>query len=64
NKQIEGRDWLTGTRSIADPYLFVMLRWAKGMKIDLSGLDNLERFFQRMHADAAVKKVLKDEGLD
>ncbi|MGH8271291.1 MAG: glutathione S-transferase family protein, partial [Gammaproteobacteria bacterium] len=42
DKQIEGRDWLTGTRSIADPYLFVMLRWAKGMKIDLSGLDNLE----------------------
>ncbi|MGA7966593.1 MAG: glutathione S-transferase N-terminal domain-containing protein [Gammaproteobacteria bacterium] len=63
DQQLEGRDWLVGTRSIADPYLFVILRWAKGMKIDLSGLDNLERFFQHMHGDAAVKKVLKDEGL-
>lgn len=61
--QLEGRDWLTGTRSIADPYLFVMVRWAKGMKLDLSGLDNVERFFKHMHEDAAVKKVLKEEGL-
>ncbi|MGH8126866.1 MAG: glutathione S-transferase family protein [Gammaproteobacteria bacterium] len=61
--QLEGRDWIAGMRSIADPYLFVMVRWAKGMKIDLSGLDNLEHFFQHMHADAAVKKVLKEEGL-
>lgn len=63
NRQLEGRDWLTGARSIADPYLFVILRWAKGMKIDLSGLDNLERFFQRMHKDAGVTKALKEEGL-
>ncbi|MGH8426781.1 MAG: glutathione S-transferase family protein [Gammaproteobacteria bacterium] len=64
NAQLEGRDWLVGTRSIADPYLFVMLRWAKAQKIDLSGLDNLGRFFERMQSDAAVKKVLKEEGLD
>lgn len=63
DKQLYGRDWLTGTRSIADPYLFVIVRWAKGMKVDLSELDNVERFFQHMHADAAVKKVLKEEGL-
>ncbi len=64
DKQLEGRDWIAGARSIADPYLFVILRWAKGMMVDLSGLDNLERFFQRMHADAAVKKVLQEEGLN
>jgi glutathione S-transferase len=64
NKQLEGRDWLIGTRSIADPYLFVMLRWAKAMNIDLSGLDNLEAFFARMNSDAAAKKVLAAEGLD
>ncbi|MGH8272966.1 MAG: glutathione S-transferase family protein [Gammaproteobacteria bacterium] len=64
NKRLADRDWIAGERSVADPYLFVMLRWAKGMKLDLSGLDNLERFFKRMHEDAAVKKVLKEEGLD
>lgn len=63
NTQLAERDWLVGSRSIADPYLFVLLRWAKGMKIDLSGLDNLERFFKRMHNNPAVRKVLKDEGL-
>src|SRR5699024_755140 len=27
--QLDGRDWLIGARSIADPYLFVMVNWAK-----------------------------------
>lgn len=61
--QLAGKDWLIGQRSIADPYLFVLTRWAKGNSVDLSGLDNLERFFANMHADPAVQKVLKDEGL-
>jgi glutathione S-transferase len=51
-------------RSIADPYLYVILRWARMFEIDLSGLDNLERFFERMQADAAVRKVLSEEGID
>jgi len=64
DKQLDGREWLTGRRSIADPYLFVMLRWAKATKIDLSGLDNLKQFEQRLRADASVQKVLKAEQLD
>lgn len=64
NRQLDGRDWLTGARSIADPYLFVVTRWAKAMEVDLSGLDHLETWFKHMHADSAVQKVLKDEGLD
>jgi glutathione S-transferase len=62
--QLQGREWLTGTRSIADPYLFVVLRWAKAMKIDLSGYDNLASFTARMSADEGVRKVLTAEGLD
>ncbi|MFD0737683.1 glutathione S-transferase family protein [Lysobacter koreensis] len=61
--QLAGKDWLTGSRSIADPYLYVVARWAKGNGIDLSGLSNLERFVKNIEADAAVQKVLKDEGL-
>ncbi|HET7306684.1 MAG TPA: glutathione S-transferase N-terminal domain-containing protein [Gammaproteobacteria bacterium] len=63
NTQLEGRDWIAGERSVADPYLYVLLRWARGLKIDLSGLDNLPRFIERMEADAGVKKVLAEEGL-
>lgn len=61
SKQMVGRSWIAGTRSIADPYLFVVLRWAKAMKLDLSGLAELDAFYQRITADAAVKKVLAAE---
>lgn len=63
NAQLEGRDWLAGTRSIADPYLYVVLRWAQALNIDLSGFDNLAAFSKRMESDPAVGKVLKAEGL-
>jgi glutathione S-transferase len=61
--QLAGRDWLTGARSIADPYLFVTLRWARAMQVDLSGLHNLERFFERMRADDGVAAAMAAEGL-
>lgn len=61
--QLAGRDWLTGSRSIVDPYLFVVLRWATALKVDLSGLTNLQSFMERMLADPAVQKVLDEEGL-
>ena len=61
NQQLEGRDWVVGTRSIVDPYLFVTLRWAKGQNVDLSGLDHLERFFKRMNEDAGVRKALAEQ---
>ena len=59
--QLAGRDWLVGARSLADPYLFVTLRWAKGQGIDLTGLDNLTRFLQHMNDDAGVRKALAEQ---
>ncbi len=57
--------WLVDDqRSIADPYLYVLLRWARAMKIDLFGFANLDRFFRHMAADAGVQAALKAEGLD
>ncbi|HEX5960423.1 MAG TPA: glutathione S-transferase N-terminal domain-containing protein [Rhodanobacteraceae bacterium] len=64
DRQLAGRDWIAGSRSIADPYLFVLLLWTHAVKIDLSGLDNLKKFEQRMHADAGVKKALGAQHLD
>jgi len=63
DKQLQGKDWLTDTRSIADPYLFVVTQWAKKMEVDLSGLDNLKAFDQRMAADPGVQAAMKAEGL-
>jgi glutathione S-transferase len=62
--QLAGRDWIAGTRSIADPYLFVVTRWAMAMEVDLSGLRHLQRFFERMLADDGVQRALRQEGLD
>lgn len=63
NVRMEGRDWLVDDRSIADPYLLVLLRWAIRLKIGLDGFDNLSRFHERMLADAAVRAaILAEEG--
>jgi glutathione S-transferase len=58
---LAGRSWLAGQRSIADPYLFVVLRWAHGMGVDMSGLDALAAFHERMSADPAVRQALLAE---
>ncbi|MEO5961806.1 MAG: glutathione binding-like protein [Thermomonas sp.] len=63
NAVLEGKQWLAGFRSFADPYLYVTLRWADAMKIDLSDLANLNAFKQRMEADAGVQATLKAEGV-
>ena len=62
--QLAGKDWLTGQRSIADPYLFVVLRWAKAVGVDLAGLEHLEAFGRRMAEDAGVRAALEAEGLE
>ncbi|HYG44520.1 MAG TPA: glutathione binding-like protein [Bordetella sp.] len=64
DQQLAGKQYLAGAApSIADPYLYVVLRWAHGKQLDLSGMDNLAAFFQRMEANAGVQAALKAEGL-
>ena len=60
--RLADHDWLGGAqRSIADPYLYVVMRWAKGTDVNLEGFTHLESFFQRMDADAGVKAALLAE---
>ncbi len=61
--QLTGKEWLTRSRSIADPYLFVVIQWARKTGVDLSGLDNLAAFDAHMSADPGVQAALKAEGL-
>ena len=63
DRQLTDRQWLAGFRSFADPYLYMTLRWAGGLGVDLSGLDALAAFKSRMDADAGVQRALKAEGL-
>jgi len=59
--RLTGIDWLTGERSLADAYLFVITRWASGKKLGLSDFANLTRFAERMHDDAGVRGALAAE---
>ncbi|MFT4248334.1 MAG: glutathione binding-like protein [Pseudomonas sp.] len=60
---LASRTWLAGDRSGADAYLYVTVRWAKKTGVDLSGLEALEAFHQRMAADPDVQAALQAEGL-
>jgi len=61
DRRLEGRDWLADERSVADPYLFVMLRWAARLHVPLDGLANLSRFAARMYADGGVQRAISAE---
>ena len=64
DEQLEGRAWIANGRSVADPYLFVIFRWAASMEVDIDGLSNLKAFAERMYADAGVRAALfAEEGI-
>lgn len=63
DEQLAGKDYLMGEFSVADGYLFVMLRWAEAMKFDLASLGDLMAYKARMAARPKVQEALKAEGL-
>jgi glutathione S-transferase len=64
DSQLAGRDYLMGKQfTVADGYLYTMLRWADGQKFDLAGLKNLMAFKERVNARPKVQEALTKEGL-
>ncbi len=61
--KLDGKDYLMGSFSVADGYLYVMLRWADAMKLDLASMKNLTAYKARMAARPKVQEALKSEGL-
>lgn len=54
--------YLFGPRfSVADAYLFVMLRWAKAFGVELPG--ELEAYFERVAERPSVRRALAEEGM-
>lgn len=63
-RQLQGRRWLTGeTFSVADAYLFVMLLWARHLKLPLDCYANLTAYAARVGDRASVRAALNAEGL-
>ena len=62
--KLTGRDYLMGSAfSVADGYLFTILRWADGKQIDISSLKNLSAYKARVADRPKVKATLLAEGL-
>ena len=62
--KLAGQDYLMGKQfTVADGYLFVMLKWAERTGMDLSALKNLMAFKDRVGARPKVQEALTKEGL-
>jgi glutathione S-transferase len=48
---------------VADAYLFTVLNWTKGLKIDLDKWPSIKNFVARVAARPAVQETMKAEGL-
>jgi glutathione S-transferase len=63
NKALGAGEYLMGEFSVADAYLYTVLRWTDIHKVDLSPWPNIQAFMARMAARPSVKKAVKTEGL-
>ena len=64
DSKLAGQDYLMGKQfTVADGYLFVMLKWAERTGLDVSALKNLTAFRDRVGARPAVQAALTKEGL-
>lgn len=63
NDALANQDYLTGEFTLADVYLYVILRWATSMKIDLAPFANLTKLIDNVQQHEAVKKALAEEKL-
>ncbi|WP_298209547.1 glutathione transferase GstA [Acidovorax sp.] len=62
--QLAGKQYLMGDQfTVADGYLFTVTNWAKLTHVDLSGLDHLVAYRERVGARPAVQAAMKAEGL-
>jgi glutathione S-transferase len=61
-KLLAGQDFLGGAHfTVADAYLYTVLRWTRAFKIDLATWPALARYFARVDARPAVQAALAAE---
>jgi glutathione S-transferase len=63
-EHMRDRNYVLGdSRTIADPYLFVFLRWGNHLPKPLSDYPNLHRFFHQMAEDAGIKRAMAEQAI-
>ena len=64
DRELAGRQYLMGDKfTVADAYLFTVLRWSPRVDIDLSKWPNIKAYVDRVAARPKVQEALKAEGL-
>ncbi len=64
DKQLAGKQYLMGdTFTVADAYLFTIVRWSPRVGIDLGKWPNITAYLERVAARPKVQEAMKAEGL-
>jgi glutathione S-transferase len=64
DRQLAGKQYLMGDKfSVADAYMFTVLRWSPRVNIDTSNWPNIKTYMDRIAARPKVQEALKAEGL-
>lgn len=64
-RALEGAEYLLGsTFTVADCYLYTILRWTGRFGIALADYPNAQAFVERMETRVAVQQALAEEGLE
>ena len=62
--QLAGKQYVTGNKfTIADAYLFTVLRWSPFASISLDKWPNIKAYVDRVTARPKVQEAMKEEGL-
>lgn len=64
DQHLQGHSYLCGKHfMLPDAYLFVILRWAEGMKLNIHGLTHLQTYLQQLRTRKSIMDALQQEGL-
>lgn len=63
NTHLDNHRYFGADISVADVYLYVILRWCNSIGLDYSQLNNLPDFYQRIGENEGVQAVIAQEGL-
>ena len=61
--QLAVQPYLGDDVSVADVYLYVLLRWCRSLQLDLADLPQLAPFYVRLGENAGVRSVITQENL-
>lgn len=65
DKALGNKKYIMGDEfSLPDAYMFVVLRWANKMHIDLSECKNLKGYYERVQQRDSVRDSLEQEGIE